>query len=188
VACLLAAGTEAAQRREWPVYGHDPGGARFSPLKQITPANVARLKRAWVYHTGESGNFETTPIVAGGVMYLTTQAQKIAALERETGKEVWIFDPESRTAWRVLLAGDRQTGARIIFGAGWWRWTRRQELLQPGLATTDREPARGRRGQVPADRRLPVTSTPAIYQDLIIVGPSTRSGASTRRGTRTRTR
>src|SRR5579862_1829667 len=36
--------------KEWPTYGHDPGGMRFSPLKQITPENVGKLKVAWVYH------------------------------------------------------------------------------------------------------------------------------------------
>src|SRR5580692_12678061 len=36
--------------KEWPTYGHDPGGMRFSPLTEITPANVSRLKVAWVYH------------------------------------------------------------------------------------------------------------------------------------------
>ena len=35
---------------EWPTYGHDSGGMRFSPLKQITPANVSRLTVAWTYH------------------------------------------------------------------------------------------------------------------------------------------
>ena len=39
-----------AQSREWPTYGHDPGGMRFSPLTQITPANVSQLEVAWVYH------------------------------------------------------------------------------------------------------------------------------------------
>ena len=36
--------------REWPTYGHDPGGMRFSPLNQLTPANVGQLEVAWVYH------------------------------------------------------------------------------------------------------------------------------------------
>jgi quinoprotein glucose dehydrogenase len=117
--CLAAAGVAAAQSTEWPMYGHDPGGARFSPLKQITPQNVAKLERAWVYKTGEFGNFETTPIVVGGVMYITTQAQKIAALEPETGKELWKFDPKSRLRELRGVAywpGDRQSGARIVFG------------------------------------------------------------------------
>src|SRR5690348_5725699 len=40
---------------EWPTYGHDAGGTRFSPLKDITPANVANLKPAWVYHLKPEG-------------------------------------------------------------------------------------------------------------------------------------
>src|SRR5215210_3102345 len=43
-----AAGSGAS--KEWPTYGHDPGGMRFSPLTQITPANVNQLNVAWVYH------------------------------------------------------------------------------------------------------------------------------------------
>src|SRR6185312_8692354 len=41
--------------KEWPTYGHDPGGMRFSPLTQITPANVGQLKVAWVYHMRPPG-------------------------------------------------------------------------------------------------------------------------------------
>ena len=41
--------------KEWPTYGHDPGGMRFSPLTQITPANVGQLKVAWVYHMRPAG-------------------------------------------------------------------------------------------------------------------------------------
>jgi glucose dehydrogenase len=73
-----------------------------------------------VYKTGESGgNFETTPIMVGGVLYLSTQAQRIVALEPETGKEIWSFNPKSR---RLELRGvsyrpgDKQNGARIVFG------------------------------------------------------------------------
>ena len=42
--------SQAAASTEWPTYGHDPGGMRFSPLTQITPANVSQLQVAWVYH------------------------------------------------------------------------------------------------------------------------------------------
>src|SRR5258707_8710188 len=41
--------------KEWPTYGHDPGGMRYSPLTQITPANVSQLKVAWVYHMRPAG-------------------------------------------------------------------------------------------------------------------------------------
>ena len=49
---------------EWPTYGHDSGGMRFSPLKQITPANVDRLKVAWVYHMKPAGALCRKPALA----------------------------------------------------------------------------------------------------------------------------
>ena len=45
-----SAAATTASAKDWPTYGHDPGGMRFSPLTQITPANVAQLQVAWVYH------------------------------------------------------------------------------------------------------------------------------------------
>jgi glucose dehydrogenase len=51
------------QNGDWPVYGHDAAGTRYSPLTQINTANVSRLQRAWTYHTGEKGrSLESTPI------------------------------------------------------------------------------------------------------------------------------
>ena len=46
---------------EWPTYGHDPGGMRFSPLTQITPANVGQLQVAWVYHMRPDGHRRPPP-------------------------------------------------------------------------------------------------------------------------------
>jgi glucose dehydrogenase len=62
-----------------PMYGHDAWGLRYSPLTQITPENVARLERAWTFHTGKSGS-EATPLVISGVMY-TSSPDGIFALE-----------------------------------------------------------------------------------------------------------
>ncbi len=182
---LLTAGTAAAQSTEWPAYGHDPGGARFSPLKQINPENVGKLRRAWAYKTGEFGNFETTPIVVGGVMYVTTQAQKIAALEPETGKELWKFDPKSRL--RELRGvsywpGDRQSGARIIFGTSDGRLMALDAKTgQPAAGFGDNGTIHLRAGvadQFPATAAYSITSPPAIFKDLIIVGPSTQENVS----------
>ena len=84
------------QKEDWPAYGRDPGGSRYSPLAQINKANVARLQRAWTYHTGEQGrSFETTPILVDNVMYFSTQNQNIVALVPETGKEIWRYNPKS---------------------------------------------------------------------------------------------
>ena len=50
-----SAQSTADSSKEWPTYGHDPGGMRFSPLTQLTPANVSQLKVAWVYHMRPAG-------------------------------------------------------------------------------------------------------------------------------------
>jgi glucose dehydrogenase len=73
----------ADQPDEWPYYGHDAGGARHSPLADINRSNVAQLKVAWVFHTGdvrdEGGNrrtgFESTPIVVDGTLFVTTASE-----------------------------------------------------------------------------------------------------------------
>src|SRR3954452_22683647 len=74
----------ASEANDWPMYGRDPGSSRFSPLDQINRENVSQLKRAWTYHTGETGRgWETTPIVVGSVLYLSTHNQNIVALDSE---------------------------------------------------------------------------------------------------------
>src|SRR5882672_6927864 len=85
-AALIAA-LVAADVNDWPSHDHDAGGQRFSPLKQITPANVARLQRAWTFDTGVPG-LQVTPLVVGGIMYVTA-GRDIIALEPETAKVIW---------------------------------------------------------------------------------------------------
>jgi quinoprotein glucose dehydrogenase len=96
---------------EWPVYGHDPFGTRYSPLTEITRNNVQRLEVAWTYHTGETDSafatraptsFEATPIVVDGVLYVGTPLGRVIALNPETGAEQWVFNPEpavDRDTW-----------------------------------------------------------------------------------------
>ena len=88
---------------EWPSYGNDPGGQRYSPLNQINRDNVAQLKVAWTYHTGDVSNgwttkrktsFENTPIVVDSTMYLSTPFNRVIALDPATGREKWAFDPK----------------------------------------------------------------------------------------------
>ena len=72
---------------DWPNYNRDLAATRFSPLKQITPANVARLTKVW--STTGAGN-QVVPLVIGGVMYFTAGRQ-IIATDAATGKEVWRY-------------------------------------------------------------------------------------------------
>ena len=98
---LAAAGAAQAQSfpsaGEWNAYGRDAGGTRFSPLDQIDTTNVARLRLAWVYRTGDllrsTGRFEATPLLLEGVLYLSTPLGRVSALDPASGAERWTYDP-----------------------------------------------------------------------------------------------
>ncbi|HYL62572.1 MAG TPA: pyrroloquinoline quinone-dependent dehydrogenase [Candidatus Methylomirabilis sp.] len=106
----------------WPYYGHDAGGMRFSPLKQINRDNVAKLKVAWVFHTGDMRNsrndskrsgLETTPILVDGMLYITTAFNRVIALDPAAGKQKWAYDP------KLNLDGDYGDGL-VNRGAAAW--------------------------------------------------------------------
>ena len=102
--------TTAGAAGEWPVWGRTPGGDRFSPLAQITPANVADLKPAWTYRAGTTGrwqksSFQATPLMVGNSLYLCAPTNVIIALDPETGRELWRFDPRvDKTGNSVVTA------------------------------------------------------------------------------------
>jgi quinoprotein glucose dehydrogenase len=184
-----------AQKGDWPVYGHDPGGTRYSPLTQITRENVAQLKVAWTFHTGDisdgSGGrkrsgFETTPILVDGTLYLTTGFNRVIALDPETGKQRWAYDP------LVEQAADYGDGM-INRGVATWLDTDRAEgklchrrifeatldarLIALDSATGAPCPDFGSNGQVSlrnVARYLPgqyhMTSAPTVIGDIVVVG------------------
>jgi quinoprotein glucose dehydrogenase len=87
---------------DWAFYGGDAGGSRYSRLDKINKTNVAELKQTWELHTGDlsdgsdgrpKSEFETTPIVVAGTMFLSTPFNRVLAVDPETGKEKWSFDP-----------------------------------------------------------------------------------------------
>src|SRR5215469_11146128 len=93
---------ETSPGDSWPYYGHDAGGMRYSPLTQINRENVAQLKVAWTFHTGDISDgshdrkrsgFECTPILVDGTLYVTTGFNRVIALDPETGKQRWAYDP-----------------------------------------------------------------------------------------------
>src|SRR6266516_4577031 len=98
---LLAAQEPGSRQVEWLYYGGDPANTKYSPLADITVQNVERLQVAWQWKHWETalgqygttpGFFESTPLMIDGVLYVTTPYNSIAALDAETGKELWRFD------------------------------------------------------------------------------------------------
>nr|ART38508.1 G13 [uncultured bacterium] len=83
---------------DWLSYGNDPGGSRYSPLGQITPANVGGLQPAWTFHTGPlpkgaRSSFQVNPLKVGERLYICTGYNDVIALDAETGKQIWRYRP-----------------------------------------------------------------------------------------------
>jgi alcohol dehydrogenase (cytochrome c) len=81
----------AKEPRNWLMYGGDYFSDRFSPLTQITPANVKNLSLAWVYQSAVAGSWESTPLVVDGIMYVTQRPNDVVALDAVTGRVFWIY-------------------------------------------------------------------------------------------------
>jgi quinoprotein glucose dehydrogenase len=103
-----------------------PGGGRYSPLTDITPENVHRLVPVWSYRHGDffegsfplpinrGSAFESTPIVVDGRLFFTTPRNRVVALDPETGRELWTFDPE-------IERGSAYANMWINRGVAYWR-------------------------------------------------------------------
>jgi quinoprotein glucose dehydrogenase len=177
---------------EWPVYGRDPGGSRYSPLKQIDRSNVKTLKAAWTFRTGASdvkgrsvnnAAFEATPILVDGTLYLSTPFNRVIALDPAKGTERWSYDPKvdltksysELTSRGVSTWADSRTAKRRIYVG-----TIDARLIALDAATGEPCKDFGQDGQIDLTRDVrlvdrgdyQVTSPPAVIGDLIIVGSS----------------
>lgn len=93
IACGLAAGQQVQRPDvDWPAYNGGVNGDHYSPLAQINPANVAQLKVAWQFDTGEKGGLQTNPLILGRTLYACTPSGKIIALDAADGHLLWTFD------------------------------------------------------------------------------------------------
>ena len=186
----------AARADEWGAYGRDLGGTRFSPLTQVTPDNVASLKPAWTFHTGDISDgktrgtprsgFETTPLVLGGKMFLTTPFNRVIAIDPTNGKQLWAFDPKldrakpygdglinrGPAAWRDPNAGKQAACALTLYEA-----TLDARLVAVDAATGAPCPAFGDKGEVSlrdVARYIPgqyhMTSPPIALDGVVVVG------------------
>jgi quinoprotein glucose dehydrogenase len=192
----------AAPEADWPAYGGDAGGTRYSPLTQITPANVSELHVAWTFRTGELGQgvkdwkrsaFEATPILYDGALYLTTSSTDVVAINAVDGSLRWRHDSQSRkdlhysdgVSRGVSLWVDPASAAGATCHARIFAPTLDGRLLALDAATGKSCTDFGEEGAVnllkdmrsqfkEGDewRNYLVTSPPAILDDKVIVGSS----------------
>ena len=104
----------AESRGDWLLYGRDYGQQRFSPLDQVNAGTVKRLVPKWIYQTGSAATFQTSPLIAGGVMYLTTPFSHVVALDAKTGREKWRY--EHKRASEKICCGPANRGAALGYG------------------------------------------------------------------------
>ena len=191
---IMQAGTDDAAQ-DWPVYGHDDGGMRYSPLKQINRTNVERLQRAWTYDVPTTPNswlqaFESTPLMVDDALYFATQTGLAVALNAETGKQLWTFNPYGANSGKVRPLPNRgmtywQGKSPVTCGGRHDAADSRIFYTTPDARLFALDPATGkpcegfgnggsidlREGIVKYPKRAyDVTSPPVIYQDLIILG------------------
>ena len=170
---------------DWPTLGADDGGTKFSRLTQLTPQNVAGLKPAWTFETGDPSvgfrGWEITPIVVDNLMYLFTTGKKVVALNAETGAPVWSVD--------LTSLGVKGMGAK--YGVSYWPGDGRAAprivvattdgyLLQFDAKSGKLFTGVGNKGLI--DLKVGVMekfggtytpgSTPAIYKNLAILSPT----------------
>ena len=194
---ILATSTIAAQQpalsgvEGWPQPAGDQAASHYSPLEQLTPANVNQLQPAWEWRPNEKdlpqfgtrpGAFQASPIVIDNVMYVSTMYYGVAALDATTGKELWRYDskayadgqPPNGTGYvhRGVVAWKDQDRLRIFLNA-------RYKLIQLDAKTGTPVSTFGKDGVIDLSEGLvwainkkhyTNTSPPVVYKDLIIVG------------------
>ncbi|MBM3727924.1 MAG: pyrroloquinoline quinone-dependent dehydrogenase [Acidobacteria bacterium] len=194
-AALALLALAGARAQEWRATGGDPGGMKYSPLKQIHRGNVNRLKPAWTLHTGDVSDgktypvrsaFEATPLAVDGVLYVVTPFHRLLAIDGDTGRELWAFDPK--------LDRERPQQQFVHRGAAWWEQGAKKRLIYGTLggrlysidaATGKPDAAFGDQGQVNLrtgmvdefpNKGYGMTSPVAIYRNLAICGAWTADG------------
>jgi len=191
----LLSADEARKPNEWPVYGGDAGGLKYSALTTIDRSNVSRLTVAWMWKTGEQpitppgasiparpGQFQVTPLAIGDTLFLSTPFNRVVALDAASGRELWSYDP------RAYDAGQPSNGTGFVHrGVATWSDGRQRRILIASRwrlialdASTGKPiPSFGTNGEVDLTANIlwsverkhyTNTSPPVVYGDLVIVG------------------
>ena len=174
---VLGAQENAAQR-DWPAYGGDPEGTRYSTLTQINRSNVSQLQVAWQFAPADSlpsVRFQAQPIVINGILYSVTPASGVVALDGATGKLKWLWNPGARTSVRGITYWTDGKEQRLLAAFG-------RYIYAIDVASGKPFSDFGRNGRIdlyydldrdPEQGSVSLTTPGVIYKDLYIVGGRT---------------
>ncbi|MFO6446055.1 membrane-bound PQQ-dependent dehydrogenase, glucose/quinate/shikimate family [Erythrobacter sp. NE805] len=185
---------------DWPAYGGSYSARRFSPLGQITPANVGQLHRAWLTHTGDlpspraEGTYgaENTPLKVGDTLYVCTPKNIVIALDPATGRERWRFDPrvpDEAIPYTAACRGvgyyavpdapaDSPCATRIIFGtldARLFAIDARSGARCGGFGTNGEVDTKIGMGDTPPGY-VSINSPPTIVRGVVVTGHQVLDG------------
>lgn len=178
---------------EWLSYAGDKASSKYSPLAQIGSDNFNRLQVAWTWRSVEeevlkanpqlkSWAWEATPLMVGGVLYVSTSLSQVAAIDAVTGKTRWVYDPETWKNGTPSNNGFVHRGVtywaqgndqRILFGTG------DGYLICLNARTGKPIPAFGQNGRIDLTqglgravnrRHYGVSSPPIIVRDVVVMG------------------
>lgn len=181
----------------WEFFGRNAAGTRFAPYAQITRDNVDQLQVAWTYHTGRRtsvGVDENTPLQIGATLYSCTPENKVAAIDGDTGKAIWSFDPKARTAEHVTCRGvgyydiDKDRSLEAAAKAAYTDTVCRQRILVstvdarlfaldartgslcPGFGSDGYVDLKPQMGPTEDSKRYHPTSIPVVMGHLAVIG------------------
>lgn len=170
----------ASNAGDWPQYRGGFTGSGHSPLTQINANNVATLQSGWTYNLRSEANAEAaarnpnsqvTPIVVGGVMYLTA-ADRVVAINPVNGEEIWRHNVTTGSPSRRGVSywpGTQNLPSRIFFTAG-------TRLVALDAATGSMVSSFGQGGEI--DMGTPYISVPLVYENVVVVGANTPAGSA----------
>jgi quinoprotein glucose dehydrogenase len=194
----------AAPAFGWEYWGGDAGGTRFSPIDQITPANVGNLVRGWEFHTGDLESrppvaiartkFEATPLFVEDSLILCSPFNEVIALDPGTGQQKWRYDPkisnEQRPANRYNCRGvahwvDTQAAETAACRARIFMGTNDARVIALDARTGVRCADFGDHGEVKLDigtkllwpGEFQITSAPVVSRGVVVVGSSISDNA-----------
>lgn len=177
ISALLAQSTTG---QNWPVYGGDPAGSRYSPLGQINRTNVAQLQVAWQFDPsdGPAARLQAQPIIVDGILYSPTPGSSVIALDAGTGHLKWSWNSGVRTAVRGVTYWTDGKEKRLLAAFGRYIYALDAISGQPfsNFGRNGRIDLHYDLGRNPDLQSVGLTSPGIIYKDLYIAGGRTSEG------------
>tara|TARA_R110000850_G_scaffold91742_24_gene194813 strand:- start:12734 stop:14476 length:1743 start_codon:yes stop_codon:yes gene_type:complete len=177
--CVFNAGASG----DWPLHGLDRNNHRLADITEIDAGNVGKLERKWTWHSGVKGTFQTTPIVVGGVMYVSLPFSHVAALDADTGKELWRYQHQRRR--QKMCCGPANRGVAVANGrvfvgtvdarlialdakSGKVLWD--VEVAPPVTLTESGQGVTGDGQTVSGSSGIGIAAAPMVFEDRVLVG------------------